>query len=225
MFSLSPTEGNRDILERSGFFEKCGKEWIFPSIQDAVHHAQHESMLVSTCAFVTHNYIPYSGKFFASINFCKSPTRREKISQFLFSRQDTMSDHTPYNFPHGNVVHIVCFQRQNDSKISTLIKVCQLLLPKRCHAKGRELTLRIYSQLRRVDHRSRKISTVCSMLLRQNTSNFCRFTGSASQRHCAQLVSKKCLEENFSREQTFMSWCLIAKIAKISTSQKFPAIR
>ena len=44
---LSPVEENRDILDRAGFFEKCGKEWVFPSIQDAVHHAQHGCMLVS----------------------------------------------------------------------------------------------------------------------------------------------------------------------------------
>ena len=156
----------------------------------------------SVCASVEHNYIPYSGKFFTSINFCKSPTNAPGKNFTIFiSQQDTMSDHTPYNFPHGNVAHIVRFQRQNDSKISTLIKVCQLLLPKRCRAKGRELTLRIYLQLRRVDHRSQKISAVCSMLLRQNASNFCQFTGSASQRHCAQLVSKKCLEENFCRNK------------------------
>ena len=41
------TEENRDILERAGFYSKCGKEWLFPSIQDAVYHAKHDSRLVS----------------------------------------------------------------------------------------------------------------------------------------------------------------------------------
>ena len=27
------------MLERAGFYELCGKEWLFPSIQDAVNHA------------------------------------------------------------------------------------------------------------------------------------------------------------------------------------------
>ena len=62
---------------------------------------------------------------------------------------------------------------------------------------------------------------------------FCRFTGSAAQlehtacarRHGPQLVSKKFLEEEIFAEQIFASWHLIAKIAKISASRKFPAIR
>ena len=58
------------------------------------------------------------------------------------------------------VTHSVYFKHRNDSKISTLIKVRRLLLAKNCHAKGRELTPRIYSQLRRVDRRSQKISRV-----------------------------------------------------------------
>ena len=45
-FFLIP-EHNRDMLERVGFFEKCGKEWLFPSIQDAINHAQEGSKLVS----------------------------------------------------------------------------------------------------------------------------------------------------------------------------------
>ena len=60
----------------------------------------------------------------------------------------------------------------------------------------------------------------CSMVLGQF---FCRFTGSAAQTHCArrpQLVSKKFLEK-----EIFASWRLIAKIAKISASRKFRAIR
>ena len=84
---------------------------------------------------------------------------------------------------------------------------------------------------------SRKISAVCSMhstrgtilsMLDGSRRIFCRFTGSAAQPHCArrpQLVSKKFWRKKFSREQIFASWRLIAKIAKISASRKFPAIR
>ena len=91
-----------------------------------------------------------------------------------------------------------------------LIKACRSLSAKNCHAKGRERTPRIYSQLRDdrrviVGHKKFpqfarcKVRGVqyypCSMVLRQI---FCRFTGSAAQTHCAQrpqLVSKKFLEE------------------------------
>ena len=50
-----------------------------------------------------------------------------------------MSDRTPYNFSHGNddgpSMH---FQRQNDSKISTLIKACWLLVGEKlpCQREG-----------------------------------------------------------------------------------------
>ena len=83
-----------------------------------------------------------------------------------------------------------------------LIKACQSLSTKHCHAKGRDLTLRIYCSCRQVDHRSRKNFAVCLMLPQQNRSIYCWFTGSAARRHCAQLVSKK-----------------------FSASRKFPTIR
>ena len=35
------------MLERAGFYELCGKEWLFPSIQDAVNHALTGERLVS----------------------------------------------------------------------------------------------------------------------------------------------------------------------------------
>ena len=60
------------------------------------------------------------------------------------------------------------------------------------------------------------------MLLQQNRSFFCWFTGSAA---CARLVSKKFLEEKSFMGTNFASWCLIGKIAKLSALQKFPAIR
>ena len=46
---VSPLEENREMLERVGFFEKYGKEWLFPSIQDAVNHSMVGQKLVSAC--------------------------------------------------------------------------------------------------------------------------------------------------------------------------------
>ena len=71
-------------------------------------------------------------------------TPENKFRDFYFRDKVTMSDRTPYNFPHGNDSHSVHFQHQNDSKISTLIKVCWSLSVKNCHAKGKELTPRMY---------------------------------------------------------------------------------
>ena len=39
-------EENQDLLAQSGFFQKCSKRWLFPSIQDAVEHAMHGLPLV-----------------------------------------------------------------------------------------------------------------------------------------------------------------------------------
>ena len=47
MLCVSHAEENRDMLDRAKFYEVCGKEWLFPSIQDAVHHARFGSTLVS----------------------------------------------------------------------------------------------------------------------------------------------------------------------------------
>ena len=35
------------MLDRAKFYDICGKEWLFPTIQDAVHHAQFSNTLVS----------------------------------------------------------------------------------------------------------------------------------------------------------------------------------
>jgi hypothetical protein len=34
-------------MDRAKFYDVCGKEWLFPTIQDAVHHAQFNTTLVS----------------------------------------------------------------------------------------------------------------------------------------------------------------------------------
>ena len=122
------------------------------------------------------------------------------------------------------VTHSVYFQRGNDSKISTLIKACRSLLAKNCHAKGRELTPRIYSQLRRVDRRSRRFSEVCSMLLDKIGQLSIDLLDLQLKGTVLNSSERKFWRKIFLREQIFASWCLIAKITKISASRKFPAI-
>ena len=146
-----------------------------------------------------------------------------KILQFFFSRQVATSDHTPYNFPHGNVAHIVCFQLETIVRFPCL--ACRSLSLQSCMPEGGSL-LRgsIHSCGELIVRRLQKISAVCSMLLKKkNTSNFCWFAGSASRRHCAQLVTKNCLEEQIIVWTNFFaSWCLIVRI---SASRKFATIR
>ena len=61
----------------------------------------------------------------------------------------TISDHTPYNFPHGNGDPQRVFQRQNDSKtlarLSKRIGRCRRRIYQR---EGANSEARIYSQLR-----------------------------------------------------------------------------
>ena len=81
----------------------------------------------------------------------ESPTNTpgKKFRDFYFRDKITISDHTPYNFPHGNGDPQRVFQRQNDSKTLARLskRVGHCMSAKNCHAKGRELTPRIYSQL------------------------------------------------------------------------------
>ena len=53
-----------------------------------------------------------------STNFRESPTNTpgKKFRDFYFRDKIMISDHTPYNFPHGNgdLQHV--FHRQNDSR-------------------------------------------------------------------------------------------------------------
>lgn len=48
LLPVCTAEENRDLLARSGFFQKCSKRWLFPSMQDAVEHAKHGLPLVSS---------------------------------------------------------------------------------------------------------------------------------------------------------------------------------
>ena len=53
-------------------------------------------------------------------------TPRKKFRDFYFRVKVMMSDHT-YNSRIEMVTHCMYFQRQNDSKISTLVKACRSL--------------------------------------------------------------------------------------------------
>ena len=88
-------------------------------------------------------------EIFASINFCESPTNtaEKKFRNFFFFATRSQCLTAPPTISCMEMVtHSVHFQCRNDSKISTLIKACWLLSVKNCHAKGRELTLRMYLQ-------------------------------------------------------------------------------
>ena len=52
--ALYTAEENRDLLSRSGFFQKCSKRWLFPSMQDAVEHAKHGLPLVCPTTLHVH---------------------------------------------------------------------------------------------------------------------------------------------------------------------------
>ena len=64
--------------------------------------------------------VPYSGK----VSRITNKHARENVSRFLFSPQVTMSDHTPYNFPHGN------------GDLSVYFKACQSLSAKTAMPRG-----------------------------------------------------------------------------------------
>jgi high affinity sulfate transporter 1 len=56
----SMTKENRDMMDRAKFYEVCGKEWLFPSIQDAVHHACFSSTLVRRTPIIhVHVHVQY----------------------------------------------------------------------------------------------------------------------------------------------------------------------
>ena len=81
-----------------------------------------------------------------------------------------MSDHTPYNLPHGNVDPQRVFKRQNDSKTLPHYQSVSVAVGEKLPCQKEELTrgsVRSCGDDRRVDHRSRNVSAVCSMLLRQ----------------------------------------------------------
>ena len=53
---------------------------------------------------------------------------------------------------------------------------------------------------------------------------FCQFTESAARRNCAQLVSKKCLEEEIFVGTNFCKLAFDRENCEVSASRKFPAI-
>ena len=137
---------------------------------------------------------------------------RKNISWFLFSRQGHDVWPHPLQFPAWKWWPTACI-----FNVKTIVR-----FPSMSVAVGEKLPYEMEGA------NSKDLFTVAASwsqvtknfrgLLDASMTTFCRFTGSAARRHCAQLVvSKKFLEE-----QIFMKWCLITKIAKISTLQKFP---
>ena len=110
-----------------------------------------------------------------SINFRESPTNmpENKISRFLFLRQGHNVWLHPLQFPAWKWWPTVCiFNVEMIVRFPCLSKRVGRCQWKTAMPKGGELTPRMYSQLRRVDRRSQKISIVCSILRRQNRSTF-----------------------------------------------------
>ena len=129
-----------------------------------------------------------------------------------------MSDRIPYNFPYGNDdSHSVHFQCQNDSKISTLIKACRSLSVKNCHAKGRELTPRMYSygELIVGHEKIPQFARCFDDKIGQLSDNLLDLRVKST---VLDLSVRTFWRKKFSWEQIFASWCLIVKIAKISAS-------
>ena len=53
-FHSHSAEENRLMMDRAKFYEVCGKEWLFPTIQDAIHHARFSSTLVREIIYIGH---------------------------------------------------------------------------------------------------------------------------------------------------------------------------
>ena len=72
-----------------------------------------------------------------------------------------------------------------------------------------------------VAFQKKKNSAVCLVLLRVNSVSL----GTTLYGNELSFLNLSGSEKKFSREQIFATWHSIAKIAKISASRKFPAIR
>ena len=79
-------------------------------------------------------------EIFVSINFRESLTNTPGINFGIFfvHNKITMSDHTPYNFPHENGDPQHVFQRR--SRCYHAYQSVSVAVVKNCHAKGRKLT-------------------------------------------------------------------------------------
>ena len=82
------------MMGRSGFFRKCSRKWLFPSMQDAMRHAQYEPVLVSGTNDVWHGvcvYICYLQWNFVSSNttYCvgidNERAKRASSVMFMFN--------------------------------------------------------------------------------------------------------------------------------------------
>ena len=109
---------------------------------------------------------------------------------------------------NSSFLHTTCMHYRLNDAHSTLLWREQHLVPRLLLRKmGRNLATRLRPSNDLftasatccgvlIIYRSRKISAVCSMLLRQNRSTFHRYTGSVARRHCVRfIVSKKFVEE------------------------------
>ena len=152
-----------------------------------------------------------------STNFRESLTNTpgKKFLDFYFCDKVTISDHTPYNFPHVNGDLQRVFQRQNDSKtlacLSKRVGRCRQKLP--CRREGADS-----EDLFAVAVRSRKISAVCSMhstrgtilsMLDGSTTNFLSIYWICGS-------NTLCSASSARQQEIFASWRLITKIMKIS---------
>ena len=161
--------------------------------------------------------LPYSGKFSRAQIFANHQKTRQgkNFAIFIFATRSRLSDHTPYNFPHVNGDLQRVFQLQNDGKtlacLSKRVGCCwqRTAMPKGGSSDSEDLfaVTVMTGELWSVIIGSEKFTQFarcivrgvlyypCWMVLRQI---FYRFTGSATQTHCAwrpQLVNKKILKE------------------------------
>ena len=171
------------------------------------------------------------------INFQESPTNTpekflritnehatKKFAIFISATRSQCLTAPPTISRMEMVTHSMHFQRQNDSKISTLIKGCWSLSVKNCHAKGMELTPMMY---------------ICGELIvgHEKCPQFAQCFNDKTGHLSDNLLdlrlkgtvldssARKFWRKTFSWEQIFASWCLIVKIAKTSALRKFPTIR
>ena len=101
-------------------------------------------MYISARALSKGGMVPYSGKFLRAQIFANQYARK-KIRDFYFRDKVTISDHTTIS--RMEIVTLSVYFSIKTTDVSTLIKACRSLSAKNCHAKGWELTLRIYLQL------------------------------------------------------------------------------
>ena len=83
------------MLARSGFFQKCSKRWLFPSMQDAVEHAKHGLPLVSLS--ISHSIVtgamPTCLELLVGINFALGSRIDQKVLRMVLDFHDSIFHH------------------------------------------------------------------------------------------------------------------------------------